>query len=114
MYKRKVFFFVDFHHTHGFPQFTYVLQVLAGCFHNNSILGHGGDVDRVNDPDLAVLTRLKASVGSALSSSNGATKRGIGGSQGDGRVEVLLGSDSAGAVAVALRSGAVAVGNQYL
>jgi hypothetical protein len=91
-----------------------MLGAPSGCSHETSSLGHGGDVDSVNDPDLTILPRLKSSVGSTLGSSNGATERGIGRSQGDGRVEVLLCSDSAGAVTVALGSGTIAIDNQYL
>lgn len=83
-------------------------------FSRDSSLGHGGDVDSVNSPDLAILTRLQSSIGSALSSSNGAAECGVGGSQGDGRVEVLLGGDSASAVAVALGSGTIAIKSQYV
>lgn len=79
--------------------------------HDTPTLGHGGDVDGVNNPDLAVLSRLQSSVSSTLGGSNGAAEGGIGGGQGDGRVEVLLSSDSAGAVTVALGSGAVAIEN---
>lgn len=80
--------------------------------HDTSNLGHGGDVDGVNNPDLAVLARAQPSVSSTLGSGNGAAESGIGGGQGDGRVKVLLSSDSAGAVAVALGSGTVAIESQ--
>ncbi len=45
---------------------------------------------------------------------NGAAKRSVGRSQGDDRVEVLLGSDSARAAAVALGSSTVTIENEYL
>lgn len=92
---------------------TSVLEVPLGCSHETLSLGHGEDVDSVNTPNLSILTRLQSSIGSALSRSNGATECFIGGSQSDGRVEVLLGGDSAGAVTVALGSGTIAIENQY-
>lgn len=77
--------------------------------HYTPTLGHGKDVDGVNNPDLALLARLQSSVSSTLSSGNGVAKGGIGGGQSDSRVQVLLGSDSAGTVAIALGSSAVAI-----
>ena len=44
-----------------------------------------------------------------MSGGNGAAERSVGGSQRDGRVEVLLGSDSTRAAAVALGSSTVTI-----
>lgn len=107
-----LFFLQRFHFIPEFPYITFVLDEL-GLAHNTQDLRHGGNVDGVNDPYLTTLARFQSSVGSTLSSGNGAAESGVGGGQSDGRVEVLLGGDSASTVAVALSSGTVTMKSKY-